>query len=65
MVYPDYETAQTENVADEAIPEIMERNLAELNGLVAPFERVSSIVIYPTEFEKTPKKSIRRYLYQL
>ncbi|MDR2912101.1 MAG: AMP-binding protein [Alistipes sp.] len=65
MVYPDYETAQTEGVGDEAIPEIMDRNLAELNGLVAPFERVSSIVIYPTEFEKTPKKSIRRYLYQL
>jgi long-chain acyl-CoA synthetase len=65
MVYPDYETAQTEGVADEAIPEIMERNLAELNTLVAPFERVASIVMYPTEFEKTPKKSIRRYLYQL
>ncbi|MDR2894628.1 MAG: AMP-binding protein, partial [Alistipes sp.] len=65
MVYPDYETARAEGVADEAIPEIMERNLAELNSLVAPFERVSSIVIYPTEFEKTPKKSIRRYLYQL
>ncbi len=65
LVYPDYETAQTEGVADEAIPEIMERNLAELNTLVAPFERVASIVIYPTEFEKTPKKSIRRYLYQL
>ncbi len=65
MVYPDYETARTEGVSDDAIPEIMERNLAELNTLVAPFERVASIVIYPTEFEKTPKKSIRRYLYQL
>jgi long-chain acyl-CoA synthetase len=65
LVYPDYDTAQTEGVANEAIPEIMERNLAELNTLVAPFERVASIVIYPTEFEKTPKKSIRRYLYQL
>jgi long-chain acyl-CoA synthetase len=65
MVYPDYETAQTEGVAAESIHDIMDRNLAELNGLVAPYERVSSIVIYPTEFEKTPKKSIRRYLYQL
>jgi long-chain acyl-CoA synthetase len=65
LVYPDYDTARTEGVADEAIPEIMDRNLAELNTLVAPFERVSSIVIFPTEFEKTPKKSIRRYLYQL
>jgi long-chain acyl-CoA synthetase len=65
MVYPDYETARAEGVADEAIPEIMERNLAELNSLVAPYERVANIIIYPTEFEKTPKKSIRRYLYQL
>ena len=65
LVYPDYETAQIEGVSDETIPEIMEKNLAELNTLVAPFERVASIVIYPTEFEKTPKKSIRRYLYQL
>jgi long-chain acyl-CoA synthetase len=65
MVYPDYDTAQIEGVPDAAIPEIMEKNLAELNSLVAPYERVANIVIYPTEFEKTPKKSIRRYLYQL
>jgi long-chain acyl-CoA synthetase len=65
LVYPDYETAQAEKVADEAIPEIMEKNLAELNTLVAPYERVANIVIYPSEFEKTPKKSIKRYLYQL
>jgi long-chain acyl-CoA synthetase len=65
MVYPDYDTAQIEGVADADIPEIMEKNLAELNSLVAPYERVANIVIYPTEFEKTPKKSIRRYLYQL
>ena len=65
LVYPDYDTAKLEGVSDDAIPEIMERNLAELNTLVAPYERVADIVIYPTEFEKTPKKSIRRYLYQL
>jgi long-chain acyl-CoA synthetase len=65
LVYPDYDTAHLEGVKDENIPEIMEKNLAELNTLVAPYERVANIVIYPTEFEKTPKKSIRRYLYQL
>jgi long-chain acyl-CoA synthetase len=65
LVYPDYDTAHLEGVKDEDIPEIMEKNLAELNTLVAPYERVANIVIYPTEFEKTPKKSIRRYLYQL
>jgi long-chain acyl-CoA synthetase len=65
LVYPDYETATADGVPEASISEIMEKNLAELNTLVAPFEKVANIVIYPSEFEKTPKKSIRRYLYQL
>jgi long-chain acyl-CoA synthetase len=65
LVYPDYETATADSVPEASISEIMEKNLAELNTLVAPFEKVANIVIYPSEFEKTPKKSIRRYLYQL
>ncbi len=43
----------------------MNENLRELNKLVAPYERISSIVLYPNEFEKTPKRSIRRYLYNV
>jgi len=65
LVYPDYDQAQADGVDDGSLPEIMQRNLEELNSLVAPYEKVSSITIYPTEFEKTPKKSIRRYLYQV
>ena len=41
----------------------MERNRAELNTLVAPYERVDHIQLTPHEFEKTPKKSIKRFLY--
>jgi long-chain acyl-CoA synthetase len=41
----------------------MEENRKKLNKLVAPYESVSQIRLYPTEFEKTPKKSIKRYLY--
>ena len=41
----------------------MENNLKELNKLLASYEQVASITVYPTEFEKTPKRSIKRYLY--
>ena len=42
----------------------MQNNLQELNAQLASYERVSDITIYPTEFEKTPKRSIKRYLYE-
>ncbi|MDR2885721.1 MAG: hypothetical protein LBU95_02940 [Rikenellaceae bacterium] len=35
------------------------------NGLVAPYEKVSQVILYPNEFEKTPQKSIKRYLYNV
>lgn len=63
LVVPDYELAQNNGVSNEELKAVMENNLKELNTLVANFEKVGSITIYPTEFEKTPKKSIKRYLY--
>lgn len=63
LVVPDYEQAEAEGVDKDDLPQIMQNNLTELNALLAAFERVSEIVLYPTEFEKTPKRSIKRYLY--
>lgn len=63
LVVPDYEQAEKEGVDKSELPAIMENNLKELNSLVAAYERVADITIYPTEFEKTPKRSIKRYLY--
>ena len=63
LVVPDYEQAELEGVDKNDLPQIMQNNLAELNTLLAAYERVSELVIYPTEFEKTPKRSIKRYLY--
>lgn len=63
MVYPDYDTVDSTGVSHEDLPVIMEENRQALNKIVAPFETVSEIQLYPTEFEKTPKKSIKRYLY--
>ena len=63
LVVPDYEQAEKEGVDKNDLPAIMENNLKELNTLLAAYERVNSITIYPTEFEKTPKRIIKRYLY--
>ncbi len=63
LVVPDYELAQNNGVTNEELKQVMENNLKELNTQVSNFEKVGSITIYPTEFEKTPKKSIKRYLY--
>ena len=63
LVVPDYEQAESEGVDKSELPQIMQNNLQELNAQLAAYERVAEIAIYPTEFEKTPKRSIKRYLY--
>lgn len=42
---------------------VMEKVRTRLNTLVAPYERIDSIQIHPSEFIKTPKRSIKRFLY--
>ena len=63
LVVPDYEEAEREGVDKNDLPEIMQHNMQELNAQLAAYERIAEIVVYPTEFEKTPKRSIKRYLY--
>ncbi len=63
LVYPDYDTVDSTGVSHADLPVIMEQNRAVLNNQLAVYERISEIQLYPTEFEKTPKKSIKRYLY--
>ena len=63
LVVPDYELAEAEGVDKAELPAIMENNLRELNAQLAAYERIAEIVLYPKEFEKTPKRSIKRYLY--
>ena len=63
LVYPDYERMDADRLTVADLSPIMERNRNDLNQLVAPYERVDYIQLTPQEFEKTPKKSIKRYLY--
>lgn len=63
IVYPDYERMDADHVDSSRLPELMEQNRQELNTLVAPYEKIDHVQLIPHEFEKTPKKSIKRYLY--
>lgn len=63
LVCPDYVMMDSDGVGQEQLPKIMEENKKYLNASVASYESVYKIELYPHEFEKTPKKSIKRYLY--
>lgn len=63
LVYPDFDEAQSLNLGRSELEEIMEQNRQELNTMVPAYSKVSEIRIHEEEFEKTPKKSIKRFLY--
>ena len=64
LCHPDTEAVAAAGIDDEHLRRIMEENRVNLNHLVAPYEHVEKIEIMPEEFEKTPKRSIRRFLYK-
>ena len=64
LVYPDYDEAASMGFSTEDIEKIMEQNRQDLNNLLPAYCHVSSIAIHDKEFAKTPKRSIKRYLYQ-
>lgn len=64
LVYPDLESLDSLDLnTPENLKTIMDENLRSLNKIVAAYERVSAIQLYPNEFAKTPKRSIKRFLY--
>ncbi|MBQ7422487.1 MAG: AMP-binding protein [Prevotella sp.] len=64
LVHPDMDEAQSMGFTNEDLEHIMEQNLQALNMSLPPFCKLSSIKIHEEEFAKTPKKSIKRFLYQ-
>lgn len=64
LVYPDFDEARKMSLNDEQIAETMEQNRIELNKELPAYEQVTQFRIYNEEFEKTPKRSIKRFLYQ-
>jgi long-chain acyl-CoA synthetase len=63
LVYPDYDEAKNMNFNDVDIANIMEQNRLQLNEQLPAYEKITEIEIRKEEFEKTPKRSIKRFLY--
>ncbi len=63
LVYPDLDVMDQQGITRDKLPQLMEEVRTELNKLVAPYERLTRIEIMVSEFEKTPKRSIKRFLY--
>ena len=64
LIYPDYEEAEKNGLDENGLNEAMEQNRKELNTMMAAYEQISGFKLYKEEFEKTPKRSIKRFLYE-
>ena len=64
LIYPDFDDAFAHGLYQEDIEKVMEQNRIELNTQLANYCQVSKVKIHFEEFEKTAKKSIKRFMYQ-
>jgi len=62
-VFPDFEAMETDNISLEEVPEVMEENRRKVNAELPKYEQISSFELVSEEFEKTPKKNIKRFKY--
>lgn len=65
LVYPDKDEAASMGLDDNDLRSVMEQNRRELNKLMPSYCRISEIRLWDSEFERTPKRSIKRYLYKV
>lgn len=63
LVYPDFEALSQEEIPETELPEIMEENRKKLNTELPKYEQISAFDLVSEEFEKTPKKNIKRFKY--
>ena len=64
LIHPDYDEARNLGLSNKDIVSIMEQNRIEINQTLPAYCKITAIRIHEEEFAKTPKKSIKRYLYQ-
>ncbi len=64
LIFPDYEDAFAHGLDNDGIEKMMENNRVAINATLPNYSQISKVKIYPEEFEKTPKRSIKRFLYQ-
>ena len=63
LIYPDYERADNEGLDAATLEKKIQDVKAKANGILPAYINVAKVTLFPTEFEKTPKKSIKRYIY--
>ncbi|SHF59406.1 long-chain acyl-CoA synthetase [Mariniphaga anaerophila] len=63
MIYPDFEAMGADSVSKEDLPSIMEENRKKLNAELPRYEQISTFELVNEEFEKTPKRNIKRFKY--
>ena len=64
LIYPDWEQVDRAGIQHSGIEQLMQQNIDQLNAEMPAYCKVSHFKLYQEEFEKTPKRSIKRYLYQ-
>lgn len=64
LIHPDFDAANSQHLDYEAIEKMMQDNLVALNAMLPAYSKVKRFKIMDVEFEKTPKRSIKRFLYQ-
>ena len=64
LIYPDSDDAFAHGLNQSDLVRVMEENRLELNKQLPAFSQIARFKLYPEEFEKTAKKSIKRFLYQ-
>lgn len=64
LIYPDIENAGKSGISTVQLEKLMDENRQALNKELPAYSQISRVKIYFEEFEKTPKRSIKRYLYQ-
>ena len=64
LIYPDWEQVDKDGIEHSEIEKFMQENINQLNTEMPVYSKISGIKLYQEEFEKTPKRSIKRYLYQ-
>ena len=63
LIHPDYDEAKAMGLSNDDLLKIMEQNRVEINQTLPVYSKITAIELHEEEFAKTPKKSIKRFLY--
>ena len=63
LIFPDYETVEAKKISGMRLEEIMNHHIKEVNHQLPTYMNITQFVLHPEEFEKTPNRSLKRYLY--